>query len=85
MWASASVSEPAWSRHRHRQFRCPRPRQFRHPLVAPRVAALFEKHGLRYDVRPYWSCLGETLANMHAVGHSAGSKARDAKSKSKSA
>jgi fatty acid desaturase len=42
--------------------------QFRHPLIAPRVKALFEKHGMRYDVRPYFSCLGETLNNLAEVG-----------------
>ena len=46
--------------------------QFRHPQVSLKVKALFEKHGLHYDVRPYFSCLGETLYNMHKVGQSAG-------------
>jgi len=43
--------------------------QFRHKVIAPRVKALFEKHGLSYDVRPYFSCLFETLWNLHAVGN----------------
>ncbi|EDQ92231.1 uncharacterized protein MONBRDRAFT_31348 [Monosiga brevicollis MX1] len=43
--------------------------QFRHPQISPRVKALFEKHGLPYDVRGYWSCLGDTLSNMHQVGN----------------
>jgi len=42
--------------------------QFRHPTVSPRVRALFEKHGMRYDERPYFSCLWETLMNLHNVG-----------------
>lgn len=43
--------------------------QFRHPLIAPRVRALFEKHGLTYSVVPYFKCLGITLWNLHAVGN----------------
>jgi len=43
--------------------------QFRHKYISPRVKALFEKHGLVYDVRPYFSCLGQTLWNLHAVGN----------------
>ena len=35
-----------------------------------RVKKFFEAHGLVYDVRPYFSCLRQTLANLHAVGHS---------------
>lgn len=42
--------------------------QFNHPQIAPRVRALFKKHGLRYDVRPYFSCLWETLGNLQEVG-----------------
>jgi fatty acid desaturase len=44
--------------------------QFRHPSTSARVRALFEKHGLKYDVRGYFSCLGDTLKNLHEVGHS---------------
>jgi len=44
--------------------------QFRHPIVSERVRALFQKHGLKYDVRGYFSCLGDTLRNLHEVGHS---------------
>merc|ERR1719421_377099 len=44
--------------------------QFRHPIVSKRVRALFEKHGFKYDVRGYFSCLGETLRNLDEVGHS---------------
>jgi fatty acid desaturase 2 (delta-6 desaturase) len=43
--------------------------QFRHPQTSPRVRALFEKHGLRYDVRGYFYCLGQTLSNLHDVGN----------------
>jgi len=46
--------------------------QFRHPLIAPRVKSLFEKHGLRYDDRGYFSCLGDTLHNLSQVGNEAG-------------
>jgi fatty acid desaturase len=46
--------------------------QFRHPQIAPRVQALFTKHGLTYDTRGYFSCLGDTLKNLHAVGATAG-------------
>ena len=44
--------------------------QFQHKHISPRVRAFFEAHGLVYDVRPYVSCLRQTLANLHAVGHS---------------
>uniref|UniRef100_A0A7S3K778 Cytochrome b5 heme-binding domain-containing protein n=1 Tax=Aureoumbra lagunensis TaxID=44058 RepID=A0A7S3K778_9STRA len=48
--------------------------QFRHPTVSKRVRQLFEKHGLQYDVRSYFTCLGQTLANLHTVGASTGKK-----------
>mmetsp|Transcript_41382 Transcript_41382/g.93238 ORF Transcript_41382/g.93238 Transcript_41382/m.93238 type:complete len:428 (+) Transcript_41382:90-1373(+) len=44
--------------------------QFRHPMVSPRVKALFEKHGLPYDEREYFSCLKDTWMNLHTVGQS---------------
>lgn len=47
--------------------------QFNHPTIAPRVKALFEKHGLVYDVRPYWTCMYVTFKNLWDVGHAAGS------------
>jgi hypothetical protein len=40
-------------------------------MIAPRVKALFEKHGLVYDVRPYWGAMWDTFANLHEVGHQA--------------
>jgi len=43
--------------------------QYRHPKICHRVKALFEKHGVEYDVRPYAECLRVTYANMWAVGH----------------
>ena len=43
--------------------------QYRHPIVAPRVQALFEKHGVEYDVRSYWTCLAATTKNLHEVGN----------------
>lgn len=42
--------------------------QFRHPQIAPRVKQLFEKHGLVYDVRDYWTCMADTFRNLHVVG-----------------
>ena len=51
--------------------------QFRHKFIAPRVKALFEKHGLKYDVRPYFSCLYETLANLHTVGQASSDEKKD--------
>eukprot|EP00241_Pyramimonas_parkeae_P002478 CAMPEP_0114253562 /NCGR_PEP_ID=MMETSP0058-20121206/16462_1 /TAXON_ID=36894 /ORGANISM="Pyramimonas parkeae, CCMP726" /LENGTH=441 /DNA_ID=CAMNT_0001367623 /DNA_START=80 /DNA_END=1405 /DNA_ORIENTATION=- len=42
--------------------------QFRHPKISPRVKALFEKHGLVYDVRPYWGAMADTFSNLHQVG-----------------
>jgi len=44
--------------------------QFRHPQTSVRVQALFKKHGLVYDTRGFFSCLGDTLNNLHDVGHS---------------
>jgi len=46
--------------------------QKNHPRVSPRVRALFEKHGLRYDERPYLTALADTFNNLHNVGHNAG-------------
>jgi fatty acid desaturase len=43
--------------------------QVNHPVIHHRVKKLFEKHGLTYDVRPYFSCLWDTLANLHTVGN----------------
>jgi len=43
--------------------------QFRHPEVSKRTRVLFEKHGLKYDVRGYFSCLRDTLGNLDEVGH----------------
>lgn len=42
--------------------------QFRHPIISPRVKALFEKHGLKYDQRSYIESLQVTFANLHKVG-----------------
>ena len=44
-------------------------RRYRHPLICDRVKALFEKHGIEYDVRPYTECMRVTYANLWAVGH----------------
>ena len=43
--------------------------QFRHPKSAPRVKALFAKHGLPYLERSYWDAMRVTFANLHNVGH----------------
>merc|ERR1719231_1232569 len=43
--------------------------QYNHPIISPRVKALFEKHGVEYDVRPYTECLRVTYVNLWAVGH----------------
>mmetsp|Transcript_27121 Transcript_27121/g.45380 ORF Transcript_27121/g.45380 Transcript_27121/m.45380 type:complete len:453 (+) Transcript_27121:133-1491(+) len=49
--------------------------QFRHKTISPRVKTLFEKHGLVYDVRPYWGALADTFRNLDHVGaHAAGDK-----------
>ena len=42
--------------------------QFRHPLIAPRVKALFQKHGLVYDQRSYVQAMVVTFKNLHKVG-----------------
>ena len=51
--------------------------QFQHPHISPRVKAFFEAHGLHYDVRPYFSCLKQTLENLHDVGHSTDAVKKD--------
>lgn len=42
--------------------------QFRHQQIAPRVAALFKKHGITYDVRSYAEAAVLTVKNLHNVG-----------------
>lgn len=42
--------------------------QFRHPKISPRVKALFEKHGLKYDQRSYTEAIKVTFQNLHTVG-----------------
>lgn len=42
--------------------------QFRTPVIAPRVRALLEKHGVVYDVRSYWGAVTATFSNLHSVG-----------------
>lgn len=42
--------------------------QFRHPEISPRVKALFEKHGVKYDNREYFSAMYDTFANLDNVG-----------------
>jgi len=41
--------------------------QFRHRIVSPRVKTFFEKHGLVYDVRPYFSAMHDTFSNLQHV------------------
>lgn len=55
--------------------------QFRHPQTSQRVRAIFEKHSLKYDVRGYFSCLGDTLNNLNDVGIAAVSKGETQKTK----
>lgn len=43
--------------------------QFRHPIISPRVKALFEKHGLKYDQRSYVEAMSVTFQNLHKVSH----------------
>jgi hypothetical protein len=42
--------------------------QFRHPTVSPRVKAMLEKHGLKYDQRNYVDAITVTFQNLHKVG-----------------
>jgi hypothetical protein len=42
--------------------------QFRHPTVSPRVKAMLEKHGLKYDQRSYVDAITVTFQNLHKVG-----------------
>ena len=32
-----------------------------------RLQALFKKHDVSYDVRPYWICMGATFLNLWQV------------------
>mmetsp|Transcript_20845 Transcript_20845/g.35341 ORF Transcript_20845/g.35341 Transcript_20845/m.35341 type:complete len:418 (+) Transcript_20845:61-1314(+) len=43
--------------------------QFRHPIISPRIKALFEKHGLVYDQRDYITAMNVTFNNLHRVGN----------------
>ena len=43
--------------------------QFRHPKIAGRVKELFEKHGIKYDERPYLAAMRDTFNNLHEVGN----------------
>jgi len=43
--------------------------QYRHAIIAPRVKALFEKHGVVYDDREYLVAMKDTMANLHKVGN----------------
>ncbi|CAD7947294.1 unnamed protein product [Amoebophrya sp. A25] len=45
--------------------------QFRFPEVAPRVRKLFERHGQKYQVLPYWDAIRITLRNLDSVAHEA--------------
>ena len=42
--------------------------QFRHPTISPRVKAMFEKHGLKYDQRNYIDAMQCTFSNLNKVG-----------------
>jgi fatty acid desaturase len=42
--------------------------QFRQPIISPRVKALFEKHGLKYDQRNYIEAMQVTFKNLDKVG-----------------
>lgn len=42
--------------------------QYRFPAISPRVKALFEKHGLKYDQRSYVESIKVTFENLHNVG-----------------
>ncbi len=42
--------------------------QYRHPIISPRVKALFEKHGLKYDQRSYLDAIAVTFKNLDTVG-----------------
>jgi len=46
--------------------------QFRHPIVSPRVKALFAKHGLKYDERSWIPCMRDTWMNLKSVGETVG-------------
>lgn len=42
--------------------------QFNHPVISPRVKALFEKHGLPYQQYSYTDSMYMTFKNLHKVG-----------------
>ena len=43
----------------------------RGPQVSPRVRALFEKHGVKYDTRDYLDAVAVTFKNLDQVGKDA--------------
>eukprot|EP01101_Sappina_pedata_P004883 TRINITY_DN212_c0_g1_i2.p1 TRINITY_DN212_c0_g1~~TRINITY_DN212_c0_g1_i2.p1 ORF type:complete len:241 (+),score=86.93 TRINITY_DN212_c0_g1_i2:58-723(+) len=43
--------------------------QYKNQYAAPRVQALFEKHGLHYDSRSYPEAVRATFFNLHTVGN----------------
>ena len=42
--------------------------QYRHPIISPRVRALFEKHGVKYDQRGYFDSMRACFGNLKRVG-----------------
>jgi len=42
--------------------------QYRHPIVSPRVRAMFEKHGVKYDSRGYLEAMHDCFSNLKSVG-----------------
>merc|ERR1712216_339154 len=51
--------------------------QYNLPKIAHRVKALFEKHGVEYDQRPYLECMRVTFLNLWEVGNFDYSKTKD--------
>ena len=44
--------------------------QFRFAIIHPRVRAMFEANGLKYDCRDYFAAMRDTFANLNEVGQS---------------
>jgi len=42
--------------------------QYRFARLAPQIKALFERHGLAYDVRSYFGAMADTFGNLNRVG-----------------
>lgn len=43
--------------------------QYNHPKTSMRVQALFAKHGVKYDSRPFFTAIRDTFVNLNTAGN----------------